>query len=186
RRRRARAAVLLTAVTVLTGCAPAPADLGADAAGRLQEAVWAVTTAAAQGRHDAAVGALARVRDELDQAAEDGDISVQRYRAVDEALRRAEAELTAVREAAAVAAEGTPEDVPVEEETAAPAAPAPVAPVVPVEPAPHPQEPSGPDDTGQGNQGNGVGPDGNRGRGGGQGKGEGRRSSQREGGRAGR
>lgn len=196
-RGRRTATLLVAGALALGGCAADPVDLSSDAAARLQEAVWAVTSAAAQGRHDAAVGALARVRSELDLAVEDGEISVQRYREVDAALRAAETELAAAQEAAAAALpdDGEPQAAEPEEtepdsteqpvEAPAPAPP-PVAPVVPVDPAP-PAEPSGPQkDTKDGNQGNGVGPDGNRGRGGGQGNGQGRAPGQGRGAAVGR
>ncbi len=176
------AAVLVAAATALAGCGAQPVDLAADAAARLQEAVWSVSSAAAQGRHDAAAAALARVRSELDVAVEDGDISVQRYRAVDEALRAVEAELTAVREAVASPADDdAAAEAPVAEEpgTEVVEPVVPVDPAPPAPPAPAPQAPADEDaqQGNEGNQGNGVGPDGNRGRGGGQGgsgKGQGR------------
>ncbi|MBC7291772.1 MAG: hypothetical protein H5T83_10650 [Actinotalea sp.] len=176
--RRAGAAVVAVALG-LSGCATQPVDLSVDAAARLQEAVFAVTAAAAQGRHDAAATAVERVRSELDDAVEDGEISVQRYRAVDGALRAVEAELAALRgtaeeEATDDADGGTTEPEEPEEDEAA----AQQEPVTPAVPLPAPAEPADePSDRGrgadQGNQGNGVGPDNNRGRGGGQGQGKG-------------
>lgn len=159
------------------GCSASPADLSEEAGARLQEAVWSVTSAAAQGRLDAAATALERVRSELDRAVEADDISVQRYRDVDDALRAVEAEIAALRDAGAEEADAAAPGQPGEE--AAPAPDSVVAPL-PVEPEPAPADepadtggsggnPNGDrgdrQGSGSGNQGNGVGPDGNRGRG---------------------
>lgn len=172
-------AVVLVGTLGLGGCAGSPVDLSEEAAARLQEAVWSVTSAAAQGRLDAATTALERVRSELDRAVEADDISVQRYREVDDALRAVEAEVAALRQTAAA-----PDGAPAPQEQDADAAPAPapddavVAPL-PVEPGPAAEPPAAPDadggepgggreareNPGSGNQGNGVGRDGNRGRG---------------------
>lgn len=176
--RRRVAVVVAAGALTLGGCTAPAVDLAADAGARLQEAVWSVTSAAAQGRLDAAVEALERVRSELDAAVEDGDISVQRYREVDQALRAVDAELAGRRAAEAAAAEPA-EEPPAEAAPPpeAPSDPAAVAPPLPVAPAPTdpgPAEGQGgerPDDRGgAGNQGNGVGPDGNRGRGQGRGR----------------
>lgn len=173
-RLRRRAAVVVAAgALTLGGCTTPPVDLATDAGARLQEAVWSVTSATAQGRLDAAAEALERVRSELDAAAEDGDISVQRYRDVDQALRAVDAELAARRAAEAAAAE--PAQEPPAEAAPPPEAPSDpvaVAPPLPIAPAPaEDQDRERPDaKDGTGNQGNGVGPDGNRGRGQGRGR----------------
>ena len=92
----ALAGVLLLAT--LGGCASV--DLAPTAAEQLQAAVDDVVTAAEQGRYDDAVAAAAEVRTALESAADDGRLSVDRYRTIDDALTRTEAELTAVIEAA--------------------------------------------------------------------------------------
>jgi hypothetical protein len=183
-RRRWTSFVVLVALG-LGGCSASPADLSEEAGARLQEAVWSVTSAAAQGRLDAAATALERVRSELDRAVEADDISVQRYRDVDHALRAVEAEIAALRDAGAE--EVDPADAAVPDEPGDDAAPAPdpVVPPLPVEPEPAPADepadteapegggnggnPAGDRGNGAGssggNPGNGVGRDGNRGRG---------------------
>ena len=93
----ALAGVLL--LVSLGGCASA--DLAPTAAEQLQAAVDDVVTAAEQGRYDDAVAAAAEVRAALESGADDGRLSVDRYRTIDDALTRTEAELTAVVQAAA-------------------------------------------------------------------------------------
>ena len=83
----------------LGGCASA--DLAPTAAEQLQAAVDDVVTAAEQGRYDDAVAAAAEVRAALESAADEGRLSVDRYRSIDDALTRTEVELTAVIQAAA-------------------------------------------------------------------------------------
>lgn len=87
----------------LGGCASA--DLAPTAAEQLQAAVGDVVTAAEQGRYDDAVAAAAEVRAALESAADDGRLSVDRYRTIEDALTRTEAELTAVIQAADAAAQ---------------------------------------------------------------------------------
>ena len=82
----------------LGGCASA--DLAPTAAEQLQAAVDDVVTAAEQGRYEDAVAAAAEVRTALESAADDGRLSVDRYRTIEDALTRTEAELTAVIQAA--------------------------------------------------------------------------------------
>jgi len=82
----------------LGGCASA--DLAPTTAEQLQAAVDDVVTAAEQGRYEDAVAAAAEVRTVLESAADDGRLSVDRYRTIDDALTRTEAELTAVIQAA--------------------------------------------------------------------------------------
>src|SRR5665648_139285 len=82
----------------LGGCASA--DLAPTAAEQLQAAVDDVVTAAEQGRYEDAVAAAAEVRAALESAADDGRLSVDRYRTIEDALTRTEAELTAVIQAA--------------------------------------------------------------------------------------
>jgi len=89
----------------LGGCASV--DLAPTAAEQLQAAVDDVVTAAEQGRYDDAVAAAAEVRAALESAADDGRLSVDRYRTIDDALTRTEAELTAVIQAADAAAQET-------------------------------------------------------------------------------
>lgn len=105
RRRLARLwpAVTTAAVLALSGCGE-QTDLGSDAAAELQVAVRDVAVAAAEGRYDAATTAAAEVRAALDRAADEGAVSVGRYRAIDDALTRTEAELAAAQQAAAEAA----------------------------------------------------------------------------------
>jgi hypothetical protein len=182
-------AALVAGVIGLGGCASPPVDLSAQAGARLQEAVWSVTSAAAQGRLDAAATGLERVRAELDRAVEADAISVRRYREVDDAIRAVEAEVEALQAASSAAPAPADEPEPAPESVVAP---------LPVEP-PAPAgdgapgdgggtgagegeadraedgggaggrgpggDDGGPDGAGNGNQGNGVGPDGNRGRG---------------------
>ena len=92
----ALAGVLL--LVSLGGCASA--DLAPTAAEQLQAAVDDVVTAAEQGRYDDAVAAAAEVRTALESAADDGRLTVDRYRTIEDALTRTEAELTAVVQAA--------------------------------------------------------------------------------------
>ena len=75
---------------------------------RLQTAVDDVVTAAEQGRYEDAVAAAAEVRTVLESAADDGRLSVDRYRTIDDALTRTEAELTAVIQADGAGQETTP------------------------------------------------------------------------------
>ena len=89
----------------LGGCASA--DLAPTAAEQLQAAVDDVVTAAEQGRYEDAVAAAAEVRTALESAADDGRLSVDRYRTIEDALTRTEAELTAVIQAADAAAQET-------------------------------------------------------------------------------
>jgi len=89
----------------LGGCASA--DLAPTAAEQLQAAVDDVVTAAEQGRYDDAVAAAAEVRAALESAADDGRLSVDRYRTIEDALTRTEAELTAVIQAADAAEQET-------------------------------------------------------------------------------
>jgi len=90
----------------LGGCASA--DLAPTAAEQLQAAVDDVVTAAEQGRYEDAVAAAAEVRAALESAADDGRLSVDRYRTIDDALTRTEAELTAVIQADGAGQETTP------------------------------------------------------------------------------
>ena len=82
----------------LGGCASA--DLAPTTAEQLQAAVGDVVTAAEQGRYEDAVAAAAEVRTALESAADDGRLSVDRYRTIEDALTRTEAELTAAIQAA--------------------------------------------------------------------------------------
>lgn len=151
----ARAGAALTLTGLLVGCSAAP-DLSERAADRLGGAVSEVVAAAEDGRYEAAVAGLVAVRSELDRAADAGEVSVERYRQIDAALARTEAEL-----AAAIAA------------AAPPAAPEPGSEGVtgPQEEAGGGTEPAGDgEDAGDGDgpgkgRGNGVGPEGDRGRG---------------------
>ncbi len=88
-------AVVLVIVVGLAGCS-APPDLSDTAAARLQEAVADVTVAAADGRYEEAIDQVARVRAELERAAEAGELSIDRYRRIDDALTRTETELAAI------------------------------------------------------------------------------------------
>lgn len=91
------AAVLLWSAAACGG----QVDLDTRAADQLQRAVADVVTAAEQGRYDAAQQAVSHAREVLDQAADDGRLSVGRYRQIDEALTRADAELAAMVQASA-------------------------------------------------------------------------------------
>ena len=90
----------------LGGCASA--DLAPTTAEQLQAAVDDVVTAAEQGRYEDAVAAAAEVRTALESAADDGRLSVDRYRTIEDALTRTEAELTAVIQADGAGQETTP------------------------------------------------------------------------------
>lgn len=102
--RRFPAARLVVAVLVagalLAGCGSSP-ELAPSAAGELQQSVLEVTQAAADGRFELAAAGLADVRQELIAAAEQGDVSADRYRTIDEALTAAEAQLATVQQALA-------------------------------------------------------------------------------------
>lgn len=106
------AVAVLTGGLVLGGCADAQPDLAADAAEDLQAAVVELAEASAQGRWDAAEEGVARVRAVLEEAAQEGDISVARYANVLAALERTEEELVAAQatDASAGAAETTGPD----------------------------------------------------------------------------
>lgn len=107
---RATVAVAVAVVLLaggLGGCA-AESDLSADAATRLQHEVAAVVAAAESGRYDEALASAAAVRTQLERAADAGELSVERYRLVDDALTRTETELTAALAAAAAAADPGP------------------------------------------------------------------------------
>ena len=104
-------ASLLVGLLGLSGCSQAPRDITADAAEQLQEGVDAVVQAVVEGRLDGATAELARTRALLEEAADAGELSVTRYRTIDEALLRTEAELASV--IAASVAPPPAEEVPV-------------------------------------------------------------------------
>ena len=87
---------LLVGLVGLVGCSQPSRDISADAADRLQRGGAAVVQAVVEGRFDGATAELARMRALLDEAADAGELSVARYRTIDEALRRTEAELALV------------------------------------------------------------------------------------------
>lgn len=89
-------ASLLVSLVGLTGCSQPTSDMTSAAAEQLQEAVDSVVQATAEGRYDSATAELARTRTLLDEAADAGQLSVSRYRMIDDALRRTEAELATV------------------------------------------------------------------------------------------
>jgi len=87
------------AATLLSACS-APPDLTTEAAEELQAAVGEVVQASAQGQYEAARSAATEARTLLEEAAEAGQVSADRYRLIDEALTRTEQELTALLTAA--------------------------------------------------------------------------------------
>ncbi len=87
------ALVGLTGLTGLTACARPSADITPAAAAQLQEAVEALVRPVADGRYEGAEAQLARTRAILYEAADAGQLSVARYRSIDDALRAVEAEL---------------------------------------------------------------------------------------------
>lgn len=148
---RALAVAVLTAALLAGagGCA-ASSDLSEAAAERLQDAVAGVVAAAEGGRYDEALARAAAARTELEWAADAGELSAQRYRRIDEALTRTEAELDAALAAAS----------------------APAAPAAAQEPAPAPEEAATGGDERPGN-GRDNGRDNNNGRGSGNANGRG-------------
>lgn len=110
-------ASLLVGLLGLAGCSQAPRDITAEAAEQLQEGVDAVVQAVVEGRLDGATAELARTRALLEEAADAGQLSVARYRTIDEALLRTEAELALVI-AAGVAPPPEEAEEPVTEESA--------------------------------------------------------------------
>jgi hypothetical protein len=154
----------------LGGCASPPVDLSEQAGARLQEAVWSVSSAAAQGRLDAAATGLERVRAELDRAVEADAISVRRYREVDGAIRAVEAEVEALRAASSAPTAPTDEAAPAPEPEPAPesvVAPLPVEPKAPTgDGLQGDAGRTGPGDGGAGRTGNGRGAEGTGGTGG--------------------
>ncbi|MBB2921688.1 mucin-associated surface protein [Cellulomonas cellasea] len=108
-------------VLVLVGCAQPP-ELDADRAGALQSAVLTVSEEAAAGRYDAAQAALAQVREQLEAAADAGEVSTARYRQVDDALDRTGQEVAAALEAQAAAARAAAEQAAAEQAAAEQAA----------------------------------------------------------------
>lgn len=156
----------------LVGCS-AGSDLSEDAAARLHEGVAAVVSAAEAGRYEEALAAAAVVRTQLARAADAGEVSVARYRLVDDALTRTEAELAvALAASAQPRPDATGEDA-VREESAG---------EEPATPAPE-ESAEGADESPGGGRGNGQGDDGGkdqgddrgngRGNGGGNGRGNG-------------
>lgn len=173
-RRRFVAAPMVTLALVLTGCGSSDAALSGGAAAALQDAVHDVAAAAAQGRFDAAVESVAAARSVLEAAADAGEISVQRYRAVDDALTRTEQELEVVLAARGPAdAPAEPDASPATDPTPEVAPPEVAPPVVPPATVPSttgdvPEErTSGTDD---GGKGNGKGKGENKGNGNGRGR----------------
>ncbi|KGM14518.1 hypothetical protein [Cellulomonas bogoriensis] len=79
-----------------SACSPA-VDLDPRVATELQEAVEDLARAAAEGRYDSADVAADRVREMLERAAEDEAVSLGRYRAIDDALTRTQAEIDRMR-----------------------------------------------------------------------------------------
>lgn len=98
----------LVGALVLGPTACATPDLADTRARGLQEDVLAVTQASAQGRFEAADALLARLRDEVEEGRERGEMSAERYATLDAALDDVAAELaeaSAARAAADAAAQ---------------------------------------------------------------------------------
>ena len=158
--RRALLAVVVSVGVAWSAAACAePADLQADAASELQAAVAEVVTAAEQGRHEAARDALDAAREVLAAAADEGRLSVARYRSIDDALTRVEAELDALLQAAAeqAAAEQAAAEQAAAEQAAAEQAAAEQA--AAEQAARDGKDDRGDDDKGRGNGGKGRGRD---------------------------
>ncbi|MET0789071.1 MAG: hypothetical protein ABWY33_07510 [Cellulomonas sp.] len=104
---RRRIALVLGAGLLLAGCGGST-DLAPDRAHTLQQTVLAVSQAASEARWADALVLLDEARDELDAGVDAHEVSTARYREVDSALERVEAEITAEQArlaAAQVAAE---------------------------------------------------------------------------------
>lgn len=87
-------ALVLAAGLLLAGCSGST-DLAPDRAHTLQQSVLAVSQAASEARWDDALALLGTTRTELDAGVDAGEVSTERYREVDAALDRVEAEITA-------------------------------------------------------------------------------------------
>ena len=125
------AVLVLVAGLLLAGCGGST-DLAPDRAHTLQTTVLAVSQAASEARWDDALGLLDEARAELDAGADASEVSTARYREVDAALDRVEAEITAEQAriaAAQVAAEQAAAEASAAATEPAPApAPAPAGP----------------------------------------------------------
>lgn len=100
--RRWAASALVGAVLLgAAGCARP--DLDADRARALQTDVLAVTQASAEGRYDAAAALLDRLRSEVADGRERGEISAERYATLTDALDDVATELEASASAQAAA-----------------------------------------------------------------------------------
>lgn len=109
--RAATAGFGLALALVLAGCGEPPSDLPQATADRLQAGVLAVAQAASQEQYDVASAALVDVRAALESAVDTGAVSAARYRAIDEALLRTDAELVVALEAQQAAEQPVDEPV---------------------------------------------------------------------------
>jgi chromosome segregation ATPase len=109
------------AVVAVVGACQSSVELDADPARVLQADVLALTTAVAAGRWDTVEAELREAREHLDAALESGEVSVARYRQIDDALDTVAAEVEDERDrlaAAAAAAEAAAEHEAAEQEAA--------------------------------------------------------------------
>jgi hypothetical protein len=88
-------AVGAVALGLLSGCAPKPADMAANAAKELQSAVAAVTQSAADGDIVAAITNLDALERRLSEATASGDISAGRSAKIEASISLVRADLTA-------------------------------------------------------------------------------------------
>ena len=130
------AATILIAGSALTGCSGGEAELKASAAKQLQSGVLSVTTAAADGEYATAQSALANVQADVLEAAAAGDVTADRSKEIQAAIKLVAADLAAAiakeKPAPTQAPEPTEEPAPSEEPTAEP------EPEPTVEPEPEP------------------------------------------------
>jgi hypothetical protein len=158
-KRRVLRACATVGVVALLGACGSSVELEADRARALQADVLALTAAAAAGKWDVVEDDLRSTRALLDAALESADVSVARYRQIDDALDGVAAEVEAERDrvAAAKAAAAAKEEAAADEaEEAAPsdgvtqeaAAPSDPATTEPRGPAKKDDQPKGKDDPG--------------------------------------
>lgn len=119
-RRRLRTTVVALVVggsLALSGCGSA-SDLDDRSAQELQAGVLSVTQAVAAHRYDAAEAAVEKVREHLEAAVDDGNVSASRYRLIDDALDEVYDEIVAARQAAVLAEQAAAEQAAAEQAAA--------------------------------------------------------------------
>lgn len=114
-------AAVVGGALAMTGCGSSR-DLDVGSAQELQADVLSVTQAVAAHRYDAAEAAVAKVREQLEAAVDEGKVSASRYRLIDDALEAVHDEIVAAREADVLAAQAAAEQAAAEQAAAEQAA----------------------------------------------------------------